>query len=259
MREPVTAHCVIRNEDIWIWYVIQSVLPYVDKLLICDTGSEDKTLEIIDTIKSDKIQVIRKEKLTGLEFQAKFTDYKNELIDMTTTPWWFVLDGDEVYHDAAMKNMVEKLSEIPKQWNTLSVRMKYFSEHLHKVTSERVIEHYRFVRTGTHRWALGFGQILLTPAPAKNQRLAHWFKQEGWDFDCFHFSFLQRSSTHDAEAYQRIHRSKRPINEHLWYNGSYGYDIKYPEVFYRDDVPEIVKKINPYIEQVHKSKLEFGM
>ena len=97
-KEQITAHCVIRNEDVWIWYVIQSVLPFFDKIIITDTGSEDHTLEILDTIKSDKIQLIHKPKLMGADFQAKFNEYRNEQIDMTTTPWWFLLDGDEIFN-----------------------------------------------------------------------------------------------------------------------------------------------------------------
>lgn len=253
-KEQITAHIVIRNEDVWIWYVIQSILPYFDKLLICDTGSEDKTLEILDTIKSDKITLIQKPKLTGLEFQAKFNEYKNELIDMTTTPWWFVLDGDEIFSNQGMKEMVEKLPEIPKQWTTLAVRMKYFVENMHLVTCKDVAQHYRFVRTGAHRWAYGYGQILLAfPHPARKQRLAHWYKQNGWDFECFHMSFLNRSSTHDSDedSYQRQQRKNRTVFGE-YYNQRFEYNGLYPEVFYRDDVPELVKKINPYIEQIKK-------
>ena len=255
----ITAHVVIRNEDIWIWYVIQAVLPYFDKILITDTGSEDHTLEILDTIKSDKIQLIHKPKLTGLQFQAAFNKYRNEQIEMTETPWWFLLDGDEVFSSQGMKEMIEKLPSIVPQWTVASVRMKYFVEHMHRVATMESVESYKFVRTGSHRWGHGYGQIILAdPAPSKTQRLAHWYKLDGWDFECFHVTFLNRSSTCDAEAYQREHRKTRSIHgEH--YRGRYGYSGPYPEVFYRDDVPEIVKQINPYIPQIYKAKEEFGM
>jgi glycosyltransferase involved in cell wall biosynthesis len=260
-KETITAHVVIRNEDVWIWYVIQSVLPYFDKIIIFDTGSEDHTLEILDTIKSDKITLIKKPKLMGAEFQAKFNEYRNEQIDMTTTDWWFLLDGDEIFCSSAINEMIEKLPTIDKTWTTLSVRMKYFVEHMHRVATTEAVESYKFVRTGAHRWGHGYGQIILAdPAPARHQRLAHWYQKSGWDFECFHVTFLQRSSSCDGEdkTYQREHRKTRSVHgEH--YRGKYGYSGPYPEVFYRDDVPEIVKKVNPYIEQIYKTKEEFGM
>lgn len=257
----ITAHCVIRNEDLWIWYVIQAVLPYFDKILITDTGSEDKTLEILDTIKSDKITLLHKPKLMGLEFQSKFNEYRNEQIKMTETDWWFLLDGDEVFSSKAIKEMIEKLPTIDKRWTTLSVRMKYFVEHLHRVATKDAIQSYKFVRTGAHIWGHGYGQIILAnPMPARKQRLSHWYKQDGWDFDCFHVTFLQRSSSCDGEdkTYQRQHRKTRTMYGE-YYRGKFGYSGPYPEVFYRTDIPEIVKSINPYIQQIYKSKEDFGM
>jgi len=260
-KASVTGHLVIRNEEIWIWYCIQSVLPFLDKLLICDTGSEDRTLEIIDTIKSDKIQVIKKPKLTGLEFQREFTNYKNELVDMTETDWWFALDGDEIYSEVGFKEMLDKLPTIDPKWTTLSVRMKYFVEHLHRVSSPQVVHHYRFVRTGAHNWGLGYGQILMAnPQPKKNQRLSGWYEKEGWDFECFHTSFLRRSHNFDGDehSYQRQHRKTR-TQLGVLYKGIYGYNGPYPAVFYNKEVPEIVKDINPYIEQIYMTKEDFGL
>jgi hypothetical protein len=39
----LTAHCLVCNEDRWIWYSLNSVLDYVDKLMVWDTGSKDFT------------------------------------------------------------------------------------------------------------------------------------------------------------------------------------------------------------------------
>ena len=47
MRKTVTAHMVVMNEEKWIWFAIKSVVDYMDRLIIYDTGSTDKTVEII--------------------------------------------------------------------------------------------------------------------------------------------------------------------------------------------------------------------
>ena len=54
-KQFIWANCLIKNEERWVWYALQSVLPYVDKILVWDTGSTDNTVEIIKTIKSNKI------------------------------------------------------------------------------------------------------------------------------------------------------------------------------------------------------------
>ena len=55
MKKTVWVNTVIRNEENFIWYALMSVIDYVDKILIYDLGSTDKTVEIIKTIKSPKI------------------------------------------------------------------------------------------------------------------------------------------------------------------------------------------------------------
>jgi len=256
LENKVTAHIVVKNEDLWIWFVIQSIIDFVDTIFICDSGSTDNTLEIVNLIKSDKIKLIQRQIVDPYE---DFTKFKNELISFTKTYWWMCVDGDEVYSSQSIKEMIEKLSRIPKEFTVLSTRMKYFVENLHRVSAIDVTHRYAFVRNGKHIWSYGYGDEILThPQPTRNQRLSHWYKREGWDFDCFHTSFLKRSSNETDEVYQRKHRQYRAIAGKL-YNGKYGYSGPYPEVFYRDDIPEIVKKINPYIEQIYKSKEEFGM
>ena len=260
MKNKVTAHMIVKNEDIWVWFAVQAILDSMEKIIIYDTGSTDKTLEIVDTFKSDKIQLIKMSPLKdGEDFYEKFTKCKNEMIEMTTTPWWLCVDGDEIYSNS-INEMVNKLHEIPEEYTVLSVRMKYFVEHLHRVSAEDVTYRYAFVRTGAHRWGYGYGdEILCFPQPVKDQRLSYWYSRESWEFDCFHTSFLQRSSldtSENSEAYQRKHRQLRSQVGKL-YNGMYGYCGPYPEVFYRKDIPEIVK--NQYIEQIYKTKEEFGM
>ena len=51
----IIVHCLVANEERFVWYALQSVLPYVDQVMVWDTGSTDKTVEIIKAIKSPKI------------------------------------------------------------------------------------------------------------------------------------------------------------------------------------------------------------
>lgn len=70
MNNSVTAHMIVKNEDQFIWYAISSVLPYVDKFIIFDTGSTDKTVEIIRLFKDKKIVFKQKEKVDALGLAA---------------------------------------------------------------------------------------------------------------------------------------------------------------------------------------------
>ena len=46
----VWVHTLVKNEERYIWYSVMSVIDYIDKILIWDTGSTDKTVDIIKEI-----------------------------------------------------------------------------------------------------------------------------------------------------------------------------------------------------------------
>lgn len=46
----VSVHALIKNESRFAWYSIMSVMPYMDKVMIRDTGSTDSTPQIISEI-----------------------------------------------------------------------------------------------------------------------------------------------------------------------------------------------------------------
>lgn len=84
---------VVKNEDRFIWYAISSVLPYVKKLLICDTGSSDDTLKIIRSFKDKKI-FLSERTISNTTDMAKLRD---EQLKNTATDWFWIVDGDEIY------------------------------------------------------------------------------------------------------------------------------------------------------------------
>lgn len=110
-KPTVTAHVLVKNEENYIWYAINSVLPYVDKMIIFDTGSTDKTVEIINEIvkKDNNKKIIFEEK--GEVDKQTHTDLRNEMIQKTETDWFIILDGDEVWPEDQILYLInEELS-----------------------------------------------------------------------------------------------------------------------------------------------------
>jgi len=101
----ITAHMMVKNEDQWVWYAIQSVLPYVDRFLICDTGSTDNTCSIIQTIKSKKISFSQISAATPADMVA----VRNQQLNDTKTDWLWMVDGDEIYPKDTAQEIVNHL------------------------------------------------------------------------------------------------------------------------------------------------------
>lgn len=83
---------LVCNEEKWVSYAINSVYSRVEKIIIFDTGSRDKTVNII---KKFRDKIIFEEK--GAADAKTMIDLRNEQIKKTDTDWFMILDGDEAY------------------------------------------------------------------------------------------------------------------------------------------------------------------
>ena len=107
---------VVKNEDQWVWFAIQSILPFVDKILITDTGSTDNTIQIINSITSDKITFNQKLATTS----AEVTQIRQQQLEDTTTTWCWAVDGDEVYPERTAREVVDAINS--NKWEGITVR-----------------------------------------------------------------------------------------------------------------------------------------
>lgn len=102
MKKTVWVNTVIRNEENFIWYGLMSVLDFVDKILVYDMGSTDKTIDIIKSIKSKKI--ILKEFSANSEM-ITHAKVRQQMLDETKSDWVLLLDGDEIWLDRSIKTL----------------------------------------------------------------------------------------------------------------------------------------------------------
>lgn len=97
----VTAHCLVKNEENFIYYAVKSVIDFVDCVLVFDTGSTDETVELIKKLMAEYPgKIIFEEK--GPADGARHTLLRQEMIDRTKTDWFMILDGDEIWTKRAM-------------------------------------------------------------------------------------------------------------------------------------------------------------
>lgn len=108
MTKPsITGHMIVKNEQAWIKYAILSVINHLNKLIIFDTGSTDKTIEIIKSIKSPKIKFEQK----GEVNRKQLVNLRNEQISLTKTSWFLLIDGDEIWPE---KNLIKLINSTQK-------------------------------------------------------------------------------------------------------------------------------------------------
>src|SRR3989338_7015752 len=104
----IFANTIVNNEENFIWFAIMSVVDYVDKILVWDTGSTDKTVELVKGIretKGDKVEF----REVGVVDKHEFTKMRQMMLDESKCDWILILDGDEVWWEDSIKKVVKEI------------------------------------------------------------------------------------------------------------------------------------------------------
>lgn len=106
----IWVNTIVHNEENFIWFAIMSVVDYVDKILIYDTGSTDKTVRIIR-----EIQKIKKNKIDFTEVgetdKNEFARQRQKMLENSICDWILILDGDEVWWEDSIKKLKDKIDK----------------------------------------------------------------------------------------------------------------------------------------------------
>ncbi len=98
----LTVHCLVKNEDKFVFYAIKSVVNFVEKLIIFDTGSTDQTISVLENLTREYPGKIIFEKKGPCD-KKQHTQLRQEMLGRTTTEWFMVLDGDEIWTKKAIE------------------------------------------------------------------------------------------------------------------------------------------------------------
>lgn len=80
--------CIVCNEERWIYYALKSIQEYIDKFVVIDNLSTDRTVS----------EIIRLG-ITPIQKAGTVKDLRNEAAELTGCDWVWWIDGDEVWED----------------------------------------------------------------------------------------------------------------------------------------------------------------
>lgn len=86
MNNLITLAMIVKNEEFFLPQCLESVKGIVDDMVIVDTGSTDKTIEIAESFGARVIQI---------PWPNDFAKARNVGLDAVKTPWVLVMDADE--------------------------------------------------------------------------------------------------------------------------------------------------------------------
>ncbi len=252
----IWAHTLVKNEERYLWYAVMSVIDWLDKILIWDTGSTDKTVEIIKEIKReypDKVDF----KEVGEVDPQKFTAVRQKMLDKTNSDWLLLVDGDEVWWEDSIKTMVSTIRAEGNNLETI-ITVPY------NIVGD--IYHYQEEAAGRYEIDGRRGHFSLRAInrkiPGLHLKKPHgtqgFFDKNGiliqerakkfrrfLDAPFIHFTYMVRSSSREKDL--KVPKRKTKLKYELGI--SFPLDFYYPEVFFRPR-PEIVP--SPWIKMDKK-------
>lgn len=217
----ITAHCLVKNEENFIWFAINSVIDFVDEILVWDHGSRDRTVDIVQSINNPKIKF---KKVSG-----KVAELRQKMLKETIADWIFIPDGDEIWSLDSIKNLTTSMKGtkcdviVSPNYLLIGDIFHYLEESAGKYKIADRVGHYniRAMRNtpGLHVEGVYPNEAYVTAEGIKVQNLPKekiLFLEDRY----LHGSFLPRS----AKDRKKI---KFEIGEEI------SKDYYYPEVFFR--------------------------
>jgi len=241
MKKPtIWGHCLVRNEEKWVWFALSSVLDSLDKILVWDTGSTDRTVQIVKSFKNPKIDF----REYGAVTPETFAKARQEMLEKTRADWIFLIDADEIWSKDALQKTIQTINREGEKIESIVVRTINFVGDVY---------HYQEEGAGKYEIAGRIGHYNLRAMnmkiPGLHATLPHgqqgYFDGQGNPIQkrdpkkiffvpvaYFHATHLTRSSK-DEEVPLRGKKRKYEIGLLL------PKETKYPEVFYAKR-PEMV-------------------
>lgn len=236
----VWAHTMVKNEERWLWYAVKSVVEYVDKILLWDTGSTDGTLKIIKSLKSEYQNKISFKEVGNVDKEG-FTKVRQQMLDETKSDWFLMLDGDEIWY----RDSILKVTNFIKNQKTVG---SFESIVVPTINLVGDVYHYQEQKAGRYRFGDRTGHYNLRAVkrsiPGLHSQGMHgiwgWADADGnqiQDRNTFkiienakyiHASFLQRGGVKERDK----EVIKRGIKRKFEIGLPFPLDFYYPEVFF---------------------------
>jgi len=233
---------LVQNEERYVWYAVMSVVNHVDKILVWDTGSTDKTVEIVKKAKKrfpEKIefrQVVQKD-------IVHYTELRQQMFEATKADWMILVDGDEVWWDESLKKVVQivksntgrKLESIVSRYRNVVGDIYHYQEetagrykinsvvgHLTIRAMSKSIKGLRFAKPHGQQGIFDSTGRLIQERDKKKRLFIE-------EIAYMHFTNMVRSENKSGDA--KVPKRKMKLKYEI--GKKFPLDYYYPEVFFR--------------------------
>ncbi len=107
MKLPISVCMIVRDEEANLPRALDSVIPYVEEIIVLDTGSTDRTVEIAEE---------RGATVGHYIWHDNFAMARNISLKMAHQPWIMILDADEDFDSVSLPAVAEAVKSDALCW-----------------------------------------------------------------------------------------------------------------------------------------------
>lgn len=225
----LTVHTLVLNEENFLWYSLASVISYVDKFFLWDTGSTDSTPQIIKELIKRWPEKIEFREIGKVD-ERGLVEARQKMLDETKSDWIMLLDGDEVWWEGSIKKVISEIASLAN--DVLGVATPFYN-------CVGDIFHYQEEAAGRYRIAGKSGHLTLRFMRTNGLKVLGTYPYEFYTLDGT--NPLQESSKIQFIDTPYLHLTHLPRSgkggkrkEKAELGIPFPLDFYYPEVFFRE-------------------------
>jgi hypothetical protein len=119
---------IVKNEQQYIKYCVESLIPYIDFIFITDTGSTDSTLSIINDLqKKYPLQIIFNQEKWQYDYSYMHNTVINKMKKFNQTiDYYLRVDCDEIFFHSVLSTLKDQLAQ---NYQQVAWKMPYINFH----------------------------------------------------------------------------------------------------------------------------------
>jgi len=115
-KTTISACMIVKNEEELLERCLESIRDWVDEIILVDTGSTDRTVEIA---KSYGATIFHQ------PWEGDFSKARNYSLEQATCDWVFVIDADECFYEEDVPKIIRLLNETEYSFISVNVLNVY--------------------------------------------------------------------------------------------------------------------------------------
>ncbi|MFH1687362.1 MAG: tetratricopeptide repeat protein, partial [bacterium] len=227
----ISACLMVKNEEELLPGCLDSIRDWVDEIIVVDTGSTDKTIEIAESYGA---------KIFHQPWEGNFSKHRNHTIELATCDWIFIIDADERFEPDHVDSLLKAVNSGDHEIISVNVYNLYGSVN-HKLTAVNSMRFFK--RNMNLRYEGIVHNSLRIPDGARISRAPFVMQHLGYDL-----------SPEKMQA--KFDRSHALLLKQVEENPDYAYAWFNLAQLYRGRVAEDVELWGPKIIQAAKRVIE---